>query len=757
MNAPSFRLAANDALIIDRRLMRVVGRNPDRGLRLKRTSDGEVRDYSNEELLALYFQRRLTIERAGEAALSPSRRETLERAYDSFDKRWVEEMLRRHEYVVACDRYFTRMKGDPRFAQRPESGYQKIADIVWRYRVLRARREAGPRAKISSSEAVVAGATLRSWRRQWIAADRNLLALMPLHYKKGPRGPKTITGLVAQTIEREVRERWLTLERAPLTLVYDDILKRFAEMRDTGLLAPNEPNPSEMAVRRWIKANIGFYEQTAAREGRKAADAKVRASLPGPENNIPLRLVEIDHTKLDIFLVEPKDAKRRYGQKAETKPRRPWLTTAIDAATRMIVGFNVADEAPSWTSVMMTLRMAILPKDASDVEAKSPWPVVGVPEIVKLDNGREFHSTSLRAAAAHLGIELRYCRPGSPNLKGKIERFFGAVARDFCPPFPGQSFPNPQVRGDYRAELEARMTLEQARQLFKLWVVDVYHNRRHSGLLGKTPLQRWEELAAFGVRLPPKAEDLVALIGLVVPRQIRRTGVQYLGLRYFSKAVDALRLAAGERSRPWSIKIDPEDLSCVYVLDEVKGRWLVAKCLHPDWVEKLTIKMWRQTCEETRAMTPAKEQVRLATLLRARDKILAEAENMGARPSVDLSPDDRRLFEAERDPPIFAVAREADRDSPARKRSPKSKTAKGAPISQSAGMDLGDADVSAGARDDPEARVVRSAGAIFKPATDAPAASAHPTDPAGPDGAPAAASPRAGRKRVPKAQPFAED
>ena len=147
MNAPSFRLAANDVLIIDGRLMRLVERDPRRGLRLKRTDEAEARDYSNDELLELYFQRRLTIERAGEAALSPARRETLGRAYDSFDQRWVAEMLRRHEYVVACDRFFTRLKGDPRFAQRPESGYRKVAAIVLRYRLLRARRDARSRGE----------------------------------------------------------------------------------------------------------------------------------------------------------------------------------------------------------------------------------------------------------------------------------------------------------------------------------------------------------------------------------------------------------------------------------------------------------------------------------------------------------------------------------------------------------------------------------------------------------------------------------
>jgi len=756
MNAPSFRLERHDALIIDDHRMRVIDRDRH-GLTLKGGADAPTQFYANDELLELYFQRRLTIERAGEGALSPERRDTLTRAYESFDPRWIEEMLRRHEYVLACDRFFTRLKGNPNFAQRPESGYRRVAAIVTRYRASRARSEAGPRGKTSGQgERFVAGATLRSWRRQWIAADRNLLALMPMHHRKGPKGPTTITGRVAQAIEEEVRELWLSLERLPVSLVYVAIRRRLAHERKTGLLDPGEPDPSEMTVHRWIKANIGAYERVAAREGRKAADAKVRASRPGPEIGVPLRVVEIDHTKLDIFLVDSVDAKRGRGKKAETKPRRPWLTTAIDAATRMIVGFHLSDEAPSWTSVMMTLRMAILPKDLSDIKAASPWPVVGVPEICKLDNGREFHSTSLHAAAAQLKMELRFCRPGSPHLKGKIERFFGEVARDFCT-IPGRSFANTAAKGDYRAEYHARMTLEQARKLFKLWVVDVYHNNRHSGLMGKTPLQRWDELSGFGVRLPPKAEELVALIGLVVPRQIRRTGVQYLGLRYNSPEVDALRLAPlSDRGNKWSIKIDPEDLTCVYVLDKLNGRWLVAPCLRPHWVKGLNIRMWKQTCERARAMAPAKEKVRLATLLGARDFILKQAKNMGARPSVVLSPDERSLFGAERDPPIFAVARQAARGRPAKAQPAKTKAAKtkrgkGAPISESAGMDLGKPHHSA------KAHVAQAAKAIFEAATDAPAASAPPTDPAGPDGQQAAAAPRASRKRVPKAQPWAKN
>ena len=323
------------------------------------------------------------------------------------------------------------------------------------------------------------------------------------------------------------------------------------------------------------------------------------------------------------------------------------------------------------------------------------------------------------------------------------------------PPIPGRSFANTAAKGDYRAEYHARMTLEQARKLFKLWVVDVYHNNRHSGLMGKTPLQRWDELSGFGVRLPPTAEELVALIGLVVPRQIRRTGVQYLGLRYNSPEVDALRLAPlSDRGNKWSIKIDPEDLTCVYVLDKLNGRWLVAPCLRPHWVKGLNIRMWKQTCERNSRHDAGQGEGAVS------DPFGRPGFHPGAGQEYGRSAVGRPL--PGRTQPVWGRARSAHlrRRAPGGTRATgkgatgqdegaKTKRGKGAPISESAGMDLGKPQDSA------TAHVAQAAKAIFEAATDAPAASAPPTDPAGPDGEQAAAAPRARRKSVPKARPYA--
>ena len=68
----------------------------------------------------------------------------------------------------------------------------------------------------------------------------------------------------------------------------------------------------------------------------------------------PLQLLQIDHTLVDIVVVDEFD-REPIG--------RPWLTLAIDVATRMVPGFYLSLEAPSATSVAMALSMAVLPKN----------------------------------------------------------------------------------------------------------------------------------------------------------------------------------------------------------------------------------------------------------------------------------------------------------------------------------------------------------------------------------------------------------
>ena len=85
---------------------------------------------------------------------------------------------------------------------------------------------------------------------------------------------------------------------------------------------------------------------------------------------------------------------------------RPWLTLAVDVATRVVVGFYVSMEAPSSTSVALCLSQAVLTKDAWLVQRglECSWPVWGLPAAVHTDNGADFTAAALRRGCDEHGI-----------------------------------------------------------------------------------------------------------------------------------------------------------------------------------------------------------------------------------------------------------------------------------------------------------------------------------------------------------------
>jgi putative transposase len=80
------------------------------------------------------------------------------------------------------------------------------------------------------------------------------------------------------------------------------------------------------------------------------------------EANAALELIQIDHTLADVMIVDSTH-RRSIG--------RPWLSLAIDVATRAVLGLHVGLEAPSALAVALCIEHAVLPKDRS--RASSQW------------------------------------------------------------------------------------------------------------------------------------------------------------------------------------------------------------------------------------------------------------------------------------------------------------------------------------------------------------------------------------------------
>jgi putative transposase len=102
----------------------------------------------------------------------------------------------------------------------------------------------------------------------------------------------------------------------------------------------------------------------------------------------------------------------------------------------------------------------------------------GLPSTCYLDNGSSFVSRQLLRALAVLGVRLVHSRPGRPEGRGKIERFFRTVREQFLV----------EVAHGKVGDLEA---LEER---FVAWLEQSYHRRRHSET-GEVPLERFSRLA----------------------------------------------------------------------------------------------------------------------------------------------------------------------------------------------------------------------------------------------------------------------
>lgn len=320
--------------------------------------------------------------------------------------------------------------------------------------------------------------------------------------------------------------------------------------------------PSWHAVKARIAA-MDPAELTKAREGSKVARDRFRP-VPGEyAAECAFDVVQIDHTLVDVIVVD-----RRYRRPLQ----RPWLTLAIDIASRMVAGFYLTLEAPSTVSVTLAIQHVVQPKEVwlAELGIDPKWPACGFPDAIHLDNAKEFRSRALRRGAEEYGVELIHRPVATPHYGGHIERLIGTMM-GAVHLLPGTTFSDIDQRGGYDSAAHATMTLDELERWMALEITR-YHADRH-GTLGIPPLAAWHEAVARRVRPVRQPHDLAGFMIDFLPsvdRLVRRDGIHLFGLRYWD---DVLSIWAGRLDRPLHVSYDPRDLSRVFVRAPDGTRW----------------------------------------------------------------------------------------------------------------------------------------------------------------------------------------
>lgn len=368
------------------------------------------------------------------------------------------------------------------------------------------------------------------------------------------QGSRRLPDETEAVIAEAIRDFYKTRQKPSINLLHKEIRRL---CRSRGLRVP-----SWHAVKARISA-MDRAELTRAREGSKAARDRFRPVSGEYTAEFAFDVVQIDHTLVDVIVVD----------RQHRRPlQRPWLTLAIDIASRMVAGFYLTLEAPSTVSVALAIQHIVQPKESwlAGLGIDTEWPISGFPDAIHLDNAKEFRSRALQRGGEEHGIELIHRPVATPHYGGHIERLIGTMM-GAVHLLPGTTFSDIDERGDYDSAANATMTMDELERWMTLEITR-YHADRH-GTLGIPPLAAWHEAEARRVRPVRHPYDLADFMIDFLPsvdRLVRRDGIHLFGLRYWD---DVLSVWAGRLDRPLRVSYDPRDLSRIFVRAPDGTRW----------------------------------------------------------------------------------------------------------------------------------------------------------------------------------------
>jgi putative transposase len=192
---------------------------------------------------------------------------------------------------------------------------------------------------------------------------------------------------------------------------------------------------------------------------------------------------------------------------------------------------------------------------------RSAFQAHGLPARLYCDNGSIFTSGQLVRICARLGIALVHSRPGRPEGRGKLERFFATL------------------RGRFLRELAARPEpvgeLGELNRLLWAWLARVYHRRVHSET-GESPAERY-------ARVTPRYAADRELMEAFVWSELRRVGPRVATVSLYGNAYE---VDAALRGRTVELRFDPHELRRIEVFHDGRSfglakPFLVSRHAHP--------------------------------------------------------------------------------------------------------------------------------------------------------------------------------
>lgn len=347
---------------------------------------------------------------------------------------------------------------------------------------------------------------------------------------------------------------------------------------------PGSCIPSEAQIRNFIRKHYSDTNSQLSRLSPKVQnnDAQPITSTAIANVNGPGSRYEFDATIVDVYLVSDYDPSRILG--------RPTLYLVVCAYSRMITGYYIGFENPSYHAAMQALISAMSDskiKRAHDLGldwvTTDIWPTIGLCEAIAADRG-ELMADQIEYFQGQYGMSLETPGPYKAVFRSIGERRFGIIQGGFKGQVDGVVIgSNVKKRGDPDYVENANMSLADFERIL---IALILHHNQFQGLkrtdlpatypdsVPLKPLAIWDwgqenqtgylqqiDEIQLKVALLPKVEATTSNYGLCV-----------FGLYYRCIAFEELGwfyrkgIGASKRPNKLTVAYDPRCMDRIYVV-----------------------------------------------------------------------------------------------------------------------------------------------------------------------------------------------
>jgi putative transposase len=451
--------------------------------------------------------------------------------------------------------------------------------------------------------------SIERWLRAFEQSNYDIRALVPEFHRSSRRGETRLNEEVELLIAQVLVECSVNRQHRTTDDVYLKIVDRLAEVNRGRSSSDQLERPHLKTVYRRIRAYDPSIVRRRLSRLEEQADADVSTGLTISRI---LERVEIDHTVIDLLIVDEED---------RLVIGRPTLTYAIDVYTGMPFGIYLGFEPPSYYTVASCLLHGILPKpDICELYGTvNGWPVYGLPETLVIDNAKEFIGRDLEEACAQLGIILERMPVKTPWFKAAVERYFKTQNTGLLHLLPGTTFSNVLQKGDYDAAGQACLSLTAFLKILHIFLLDIYAQRWNDGKKA-VPAKRWQEGMLSGILpcLHTSSEETRILLMRTEERTLQRAGIEFECLYYRSPELARLRSVLPKGERKVKIKYDPADISAIYLFDPITGNPIRVPAANQEYTKGLSL--WKHRVIKNFTLAEKKE-VDIEGLAAAKAKI----------------------------------------------------------------------------------------------------------------------------------------